>query len=466
MFEYGLAWQSGLRGACVLVEGLTARQLVFRVLRKVLFEGAYADLALSAELSRSSLASVDRALATELCYGVLRNLTLLDWTLDSFLKQPICDALPATQVLLRLGAYQILMLDRIPPYAAVNSCVEIAKRFGAHPSLVNAVLRRIVSSGPRELPDWDDPEARISVEYSHPNWLVSYLLETFGLEEAVQICRANNKPAALTVRVNSIRSDVQHAAQLFSEDGVKTERCVYAAEGLKIVSQQIPLEKTRAHTQGMTYAMDEAAMLAAPLMGECDGKSVLDACAAPGGKTLHLAALMRNRGSILALDVSRARLGLLSQNAARLGAEIVRTELLDAREAKTRYSGAFDAALCDVPCSGLGVIRRRPDLRWRKHTLQISGLRKLQLQILDSVAQCVKPGGVLVYTTCSIHQDENEHNVHEFLSQNSEWRLDSVLGYVPENLKRFVTHGWLQLYTHLHGTDGFYFARLKRAGGQ
>lgn len=440
------------------------RALAYEVLKKVLFEGAYADIALGAYLSCSALEMVDRSLATELVYGVLRNLTWLEWNLGGVLKKPFQKLQEDAQVILMLGAYQILKLSRIPAYAVVNSSVELAKAARrVSPELVNAVLRRIARQGARDLPDWSDSVLRICVEHSHPRWLVEYLISQFGVAGAESACRANNEPPPLDLRVNTLKTTISDAMDSLAADGVRNERCPYAAEGLRVISQKRPLGQTKAHQSGHVYVMDEAAMLVAPASGVVPGQTALDACSAPGGKALHLAALMENQGKVLALDTRRARLELVRENASRLGASNIETQLLDARKAGTEYEGVFDVVLVDAPCTGLGVLRRRPDLRWRKDAGDAARLHELQSQILNGVAPAVKPGGVLLYSTCSIHPAENDVSIEQFLGSHPDFFRDTLLPYVPDALHPWVTQGTLQLYTHVHGTDGFYIARLVRA---
>jgi 16S rRNA (cytosine967-C5)-methyltransferase len=443
------------------------RALAHDVLSRVLYKGAYADIVLGSALARSALNPPDRALATEIVYGVLRRLLSIDWALDGFLRSPVAGTPASVALALRIGAYQLLFLDRIPAYAAVHTAVELARARagrGAVP-LVNAVLRRLAGEGPREFPSWSDPVQRIVREHSHPRWLVEQLITLHGVQEAAGMCAANNLPAPTDVRVNLLKCDIEQARQSLESDGLAVEQCRYAWDGLRVTSAGRPLDATRAYKDGLVYVMDEAAMLVAPALAPDRETTVLDACAAPGGKTAHIAGLMRNTGRIVACDLSRSRLQLLSDNCNRLGVTNVQIVVEDAAKIGGRFKAAFDSALVDAPCSGLGVLRRRPDLRWRKEASDIKRLHSLQVAILEGVAASLREGAVLVYCTCSIHPDENGGTVDEFLSRHPEFARDSLKGRVPDVLAREERDGAIQMFTHVHGTDGFYIARLARRKG-
>ena len=440
------------------------RVLAHDVMKRVLYHGAFADIALGSALSGSSLGGPDRRLATELVYGTTRRLLTVDWALDGLLKKPVSSAAPDLAVSLRLGAYQILYLDRIPAYAAVDRAAGIAReKCGAREAgVANAVLRKLARDGPRALPPRDDPVRRLAVEQSHPEWLVRDLLSRSSVEEVSRMLEANNVPPPLNVWVNPLKGDRDTVSGLLAAEGFETSPVKFAKEGLVVETQGRPLEQTTAFRSGLVYVMDEAAMLVAPALGPAPGSSVLDACAAPGGKAASLAAIMENRGRILATDISGARVALVKQNCKRLGATIVDAEVGDSRDAAARDGRQFDYVLVDAPCSGLGVLRRRPDLRWRKDLRQIEGLKSLQRAILQGAAGSLKPGGSLLYCTCSIHPDENRGVIESFLGDNPRYQLSSLKARIPPELELAERNGTLQLYTHIHGTDGFYMARVTK----
>ncbi len=440
------------------------RVLAHDVTKRVLYHGAFADIALGSALSASSLSGSDRRLATELVYGLVRRLLTVDWALDGLLRKPVSRASPDLATSLRLGAYQILFLDRVPAYAAVDRATGIARDMSGsrEAGVVNAVLRKLAREGPRALPAWDDPARRLAIEHSHPEWLVRDLLSRFSVEETSCMLEANNSPPPLEVWVNTLKAGRDTVAGLLGVEGFRVSATKFAGQGLAVETEGKPVEQTSAFLDGLIYVMDEAAMLVAPALGPEPGSAVFDACAAPGGKTVALAAVMGNEGRILAQDISGPRVAMVKKNCERLGVTIVEARTGDTRNLDAQEGPSFDYVLVDAPCSGLGVLRRRPDLRWRKSLGQIAGLRQLQIPILRGAASRLKPGGVLLYSTCSIHPDENRGIIESFLKEDPRFRTSSLKGRIPASLEPDERDGTLQLYTHVHGTDGFYMARMTR----
>jgi 16S rRNA (cytosine967-C5)-methyltransferase len=438
------------------------RALAHNVTKRVLYHGAFADIALGSALAESALPPADRRLATELVYGTVRRLLTIDWALDGLLRKPVSSAHPDLATALRLGAYQILYLDRVPDYASVDRAVAItrAKAGGPEARVTNAVLRRLARDGPRPLPAWDDRAVRLAVEHSHPVWLVRRLLSTWTVAEASSILAANNVPPPLEVWVNTLKAGRATVARSLETEGYATRPGRFTKDCLVMETGGKPVEESKAFRDGLFYVMDEAAMLVAPALGAEPGSTVLDACAAPGGKSVCLAASMNNRGRVLAIDLSEARVALIQQNCERMGAAIVEARQGDARDAGGMAGAPFDYVLVDAPCSGLGVLRRRPDLRWRKDLEQVEGLRRLQQEILRGAAAALKQGGILLYCTCSIHPDENRGAIESFLRDHQHYRMTSLRGLIPPELELDEDNGTLQLYTHVHGTDGFYIARM------
>ncbi len=455
------------------MSGITARELALKVLTAVLEEGAYANLALNKVLERYRPAKLDRAFATELAYGALRALNTLDWVLAQFVSRPLDVQPPAIRNILRLGAYQLLYMPRVPPPAVCNEGTELAKKYG-HAGLVkfvNGVLRNIARSGDKiKFPPLEQkPVEHISLCYWHPPWLVERWLAEYGLEETVNFCRANNTPAPNTVRTNTLKIDRESLARLLEEEeGLSVEKAAFAPEGLHI-SNYISLGSLKSFREGLFTVQDESSMLAARALSPTPGAFVIDACSAPGGKTTHLAELMKNTGRIVASDIYRHKLALVEENCARLGITIVEPLEEDARNLGKMYTERADFVLVDAPCSGLGVLRRRPDARWRKEPGQIAELTALQSEILESASRCLKPGGVMVYCTCTVTQEENLGQVKNFLAKHSEFGLDSLVPFLPSSadVEGTLSDGYLQLYPHRQGTDGFFIARLlKKARGE
>lgn len=445
------------------------RAWALQVLLDVEERGAYANLALGSLLDKIRPVKLDRSFTTELVYGTLRTLNTLDWALAQYSRRPLADLAPAVRNILRLGTYQIMFMDRVPDSAAVNESVNLARKHG-HAGIVkyvNGVLRNLVRGKDRlSYPDpKEKPVESIALRYSHPHWLVRYWLNLFGYEDTVALCEANNLPAPNTVRVNTLKTDTAMLIGVLDALGVKAQRGQYARDCLYL-DGFVSLGGLPPFREGLFQIQDESSILVGQALQPKPGTRVIDVASAPGGKATHLAQLMQNQGEIIALDVHPHKIKLIEENCRRLGVKIVRPRLLDAREITKETVGMADYVLVDAPCSGLGVLRRRPDARWRKDEEQIKSLAELQGQILAAVAPIVKPGGVLVYSTCTITREENLGQLEKFLDDYQAFQLESLKDLLPEELDHegTMSKGYLQILPHLHGLDGFFIARLRKSG--
>ncbi|RKO67291.1 16S rRNA (cytosine(967)-C(5))-methyltransferase RsmB [Desulfofundulus salinus] len=446
---------------------INAREVALKVLYTVDQEKAYANLALDRILEHYRPGKLDRAFATELAYGVLRHLNTLDWLLGHFLRQPLASQNPWIRNILRLGAYQIMYMERVPDAAACNESSELARRYG-HPGVVgfvNGVLRNLARRGRQiPFPDLnDDPVAHISLRYSHPAWLVRRWLKEYGLKETIALCQANNGPAPNTVRTNTLKVSRQELMERLREEGVTAEPASFAPEGLKIAGFP-SLHGFAPFEEGLFLVQDESSILVGHALSPFPGARVLDAAAAPGTKTTHLAQLMEDRGEITALDIHLHKIKLIAANCRRLGITCVRPVEADARYPDQSMHQWADFVLLDAPCSGLGVLRRRPDARWRKTGDSIAEMAGLQKEMLEGVARCLKPGGVLVYSTCTVTREENLGQVEDFLTRHPEFQLEDLSTLLPAGLDEqgTLSRGYIQLLPHRHGMDGFFMARLRK----
>lgn len=439
---------------------------------------AYANLALGHALQRAGLSSADRGLATELVYGVCRRRLTLDWVLGQFAREPLARMDCWVRNLLRLSLYQLLYLSRIPPEAACDEGVELAKRRGHRgiAGLVNGILRAYLRRRGELV--WPDPEREparwLAVRESHPEWLVERWLARLGRQEAAELLAVDNLPPPVTLRVNRLRVSREELLAALASRGISGEESRWAPEGVVLRSPGGGVERLPELSRGLAQVQDEASMLIAHLVGPQRGERILDAASAPGGKTTHLAELMGDEGEVWALDVHPAKLRLVEENAARLGLKSIRTQAANALElAKAEgFRRAFDRALLDAPCTGLGVLRRRPDSRWRKAPEDVASLAVQQRRMLSAVAATVRPGGRLVYSTCSTEREEGEEVVEAFLDAEGErFRLlpaREVLAAagVPAAAEGSAFPGpYLRLWPQRHGTDGFFGACLERREG-
>ncbi len=481
---YGAARPRPAKGVERARRASPARRLVLRILRDVDAGGAFVNLALDEALEASALGPADRALATELAYGVTRWRGRLDWILDHLCSRPMGELPVWIRNILRMGLYQILYLERVPDRAAVYECVALAHEFGHRGTvgLVNAVLRQAASRGSSVPlpPAGPDPAKRMAVEWSHPEWLVARWLRRYGPERTAALCAVDNESAPLTLRCNLLRTTRKELLGRLESEGTVAAPGNVFPEAV-VYRGPRPLRELEAYRDGLFTVQDEGAMAVARAVAPRPGWLVVDACAGVGGKATHLAELMGDRGRVVAVDLFEHKLGLLRETAARLDLGCIETRRLDARALPASdLTGAADAVLVDAPCSGLGVLRRRPDLRWRVAESDLAALAHLQAAILVAAASCVKPGGSLVYATCSLEPEENQRVVEGFLASNLEFEVDdaAVAAGLNATSGSFETEeprgrgrpdrpgGSLLLLPRSGGPDGFYVCRLIRLGGK
>ena len=420
--------------------------------------GAFADPLL--EGARRDFDSRDSAFILELVYGVLRNRSLLDWTLDRFSTRPVSATDARTRNLLRLGAYQILRLDRIPLHSAVDTTTELAKRHGKKPGYVNGLLRNLARNrSALPLPADDDPVIRLAATYSHPAWLVRRWHSRFGPDRTEEILRQNNLPAPLTIRTNVLRTTRAGLMASLAAEGAEVRETRYSPAGITVLASP-GIRNLSAYQQGWFFVQDEAAQLVPLMLAPAPGETVLDACAAPGGKATHLAELMQDRGSVVALESDERRIGRIRENSGRLGLTALRPLIGDAAAFS---KGEFDKVLIDAPCSGLGVLRRHPDGRWTKQEGTVRDRAVLQAEILENCSRLARPGGALVYATCTTEPEENEDIVGSFLSRHAGFTLDDPRALLPSAATPLVGDDlFFRTFPGDGGMDGFFAARLIR----
>ncbi len=420
-----------------------ARRCAYTVLRRVFEQGAYADRALTAE--SHELETRDRALAMRLAYGSVQRKGTLDHLIEQLAERPVAELDPPLLAALRLGLYELIYLRGAPDYAVVGDAVELAKTHarGGH-GLVNAVLRRAAREGSETLLAAlsDDTPQQAAVKHSHPEWIAGLWWESLGAEQARALMAADNEPLEIALRANTLVSD---ADALAAELPVRTHRDPNIPEAL-VLEEAFDVYDSPLWQAGALHAQSRAAMRVAHALDPQPGERVLDLCAAPGGKSTHLAALMQGRGEVLAVERNRRRAGSLVRTAGRLHAGNVTVEVADA-ELERREGPVFDRVLVDPPCSGLGTLQARADLRWRVTPDGISEMVPVQRQILAAGANALRPGGLLVYSTCTISSNENEGLIDAFLESKPEFRLDGVAVTLP----------------HRDHTAGFYIARLRKS---
>ncbi|WP_110932277.1 16S rRNA (cytosine(967)-C(5))-methyltransferase RsmB [Paenibacillus bouchesdurhonensis] len=471
------AGQQGVKGGSRRQHKASARDTALHVLTEVEQEGAYSNLLLNSALQKSGLTGAEAGLATELVYGTISRRNTIDYYLEQFVAKGMAKLQPWVRNLLRLSFYQIFYLDRIPPHAAVNEAVNIAKRRGHQgiSGMVNGVLRNVLRRKDElKLPKDLSPARRIALEHSHPEWLVSRWIEQYGEKTAEEICRVNNESPPVSVRINGTRITRDELMQKMEEQGLKVAASRVSPDGIIVLSGG-NMALTGWYRDGLLSIQDESSMLVAEAVAPEAGMSVLDCCAAPGGKTCHMAERMKGEGQIIANDIHPHKAKLIEDQAARLQLGNVQALSGDALELDKHFAPeSFDRILLDAPCSGLGVIRRKPDLKWVKTPEDITEITKMQRNLLDRASTLLKPGGVLVYSTCTIEPSENEEMVKQFLDRHTEFelapklpewqRFSQKVSRENEEIEINAETIGLQILPQHYHSDGFYIARLtKRA---
>ncbi|HER25295.1 MAG TPA: 16S rRNA (cytosine(967)-C(5))-methyltransferase RsmB [Candidatus Atribacteria bacterium] len=454
------------------------RETILTILVKIDSKQGYINILLNHALDKKKISSRDAAFITEITYGVVRNRNRIDWVLAQFSTKPLSETAVLIRNILRMGVYQLLFLNKVPDYALCNESVQLAKKYG-NPGVakfVNGILRNIIRN--RENIHWPDqkkePALYISTIYSYPLQIVHRWLKRFGFSNTIKICEENNKIPALVVRTNTLKLSRSDLRGILEKENISVREGIFTKEALQ-VKGLANISKFPAYREGLFQIQDESSMLVAHLLNPYPGDFVIDVCSAPGGKTTHLAQLMTDKGTILAMDSNKSRLINVKNNSRRLGINIVKTRQNNGTLLAEKYLKVADKVLIDVPCTGLGVIRRKPDLRWQTYdTKRFERLTELQGKILDVACNYLKIGGKLVYSTCSTEPEENEEAVIRFLEKHPNFELEDLSEFIKERklpVYESTTHRhyqFIQIFPGLSGSDldldGFFMAKMIRKG--
>lgn len=429
----------------------SARQTAFEILNRIQRDNSYSNLALDSALDRADIDIKDKRFVSALVYGVTERRITIDYNLSLYLSQPLKKLKPEALTSLRIGAYQILFLDKVPDSAAVNESVKLVKKNGAAfaSGLVNAVLHKIAKNGIKT-------DGSMSVRYSAPEWLCKMWSDSYGRTNAEKILESSFGSVETVIKVNTLKTNSDELIKRLAEEGfecVKNE----SVENALTVKNGGAIHKTDAYRKGLFHVQDTASQFCCKALGAADDDTVIDICAAPGGKSFTIAENMNNTGKIISCDIYKQRLKLIKDGAERLGL----TDIVAAENDGSAFNPNFpqaDRILCDVPCSGLGVIRKKPEIRFKKSE-EVDKLKDLQYSILCVSSQYLKVGGTLVYSTCSLNPDENEKIIGKFLAEHDDFESVRVL---PE-LKRYGDDtDYITLMPHIHGCDGFFISCVKR----
>lgn len=424
----------------------TAREVALNILYKIEVGEGYSNLILDKELNSVELSKLDKSLVSEIVYGVLTWKITLDEIVKRYSSIRLKKISPWILNILRMGIYQIAFLDKIPESAAVNESVNLAKKYGheASAKFTNAILRKIERNEYEKLAEYIQTkpymdEEEISIMTSHPVWMVNKLLEDYDKGFVINLLKSNNEKANVAIRVNTLKTSRDELAKLFDLKGIKYK--------LGNLPDSIFVNNLSSFDDMLFVVQDEAAQMAVLKLEPKENETILDACSSPGGKTTYISALMKNTGNIDAWDIHEHRVMLVNKTCEKLGAKNVKASVNDATVFNAELINKYDRILLDVPCSGLGVIRKKPDIKWTREENDIEELKEIQRKILECASKYLKPGGTMVYSTCTVLKDENERQITSFLASHNDFTL-------TEETK---------LFPCIDGTDGFYIAKLSKS---
>lgn len=427
-----------------------ARNIALKSLYEINTKQAYSNIVLDKFINenREKLSNLDINFISELVYGVVTWKLTLEYIIQKYSKTKLKKMSDWVKNILYLGSYQIIFLDKVPKSAAVNESVNLCKKYNFKSvGLVNAILRKIEKSDYKEISNITNSITRISLKYSMPEWIVKKFCDEYGEEETANICQNLNLRPNISVRINKLKGKVE-----LGEKGI--------LEDFRTITGTKNITKTKEYIEGNITIQDEAAGLSSFILAPKEGEIVLDACSAPGGKTTYLAELMHNKGKIVAWDIYEERLKQVDQNAKRLGIDIIQTEVHDATKLKEEYVEKFDKILLDVPCLGLGVIRRKPDIKWNRQEGDIKEISDIQFNILKICSKYLKNNGVLVYSTCSMLKEENDEIIEKFIKEEN-FETVNIDEQIPNEFSKITTNNMVQfLPSQKH--DGFFITMLKK----
>jgi len=441
-----------------------ARETALKILYEVNEKGAYSNIALNRHLESEVLKNIDRAFITELVYGAIKWKLSIDWIIQQFSNIKLKRISPWVMNILRLGVYQIMYTDRIPESAVCNESVKLAKRYGhsASGGYVNAILRNVARNKDKiNFPDKSaNFEHYLSVKYSHPEWMVKQWIKRYGEQFTEELLKSNNEIPDFTVRVNTLKTTREKLMEDLEAESIRVRKGRFIDEAI-VLENPSAVTKLESFKKGCFQVQDESSMLVGIILDPKPGELVMDVCSAPGGKATHIAQLMKNEGIVVARDIHEHKIKLIREAADRLGITIIKTEVFDALEIDNNYIEKADRVLVDAPCTGLGIIRKKPDIKWARNQEDKKEIIELQQRILSAASKYVRPGGVLVYSTCTIEPDENEEVVKSFLKTHPDFKLSDISDAIPEKLmKRTAKDGYIQLYPNIDGVDGFFISKL------
>ncbi len=446
---------------------MSSRKIAYEILMDIEINKNYSNISLNDRLSKVKLDDRDKGLITELVYGVIEKKRYIDYIINKVSKIKVRKMENSVKTAIRLAVYQIIFLDRVADYASINESVNIIKKIDKRASgFVNAVLRNLVRQKDEICKIGDKTVEDIAIKYSYEKWIVDRLIGEHGISRTKDILDALSKKPKLYVRINRTKMDGFDSFGEFAEfivdqlekEGIKSERSNLLEEAIKVENFK-NIENNRLFKMGYISIQDISSMLVSKVLNPKEDRKVLDLCAAPGGKTTHIAELMNNTGEVVSQDIYDHKIKMIKWYANRLGLSNVRVKKGDALNIFEEYKGKFDYVLSDVPCSGMGIVRRKPEIKYKSEE-EVENLPDIQLRILKNAAEYVKNGGILIYSTCTIFKEENMGVIYRFLSENKNFSLDSIDGLNLESST--LSNGYINIYPDEFDMDGFFICRLKK----
>lgn len=440
------------------------REIALKILYDINEKGAYSNISINKYLEGYELRDVDKAFITGLVYGTVKWRLTIDWIIEQFSSVKIKKISSWILNILRMGIYQLVFTDKIPVSAAVNESVNLSKKYGHSGSrgYVNGVLRSIARNRDAiKYPDRSGELTRyLSIKYSHPEWMVNTWIKLYGDEFTEDLLANNNEVPDFTVRVNTLRVSKSRLIEVLKEQGMEASDGKFVEEAV-VIKNPSSISRLEAFKIGYFQVQDESSMLVAKVLDPRPGELIMDVCSAPGGKSTHIAQLMNNEGVVIARDVHEHKIKLIEDSVRRLGLDIIKAEVFDAATIDKNYIEKADRVLVDAPCTGLGIIRRKPDIKWAKNIEDSKEIIELQKKIIATASQYVKPGGTLVYSTCTIGPEENEDVVKWFVSSNIKFTLADISSLLPAALAGPTARdGYLQLFPNRDRIDGFFISKM------
>lgn len=439
---------------------MKAREIAFKVLCDIEDNKNYSNISINKHFKNLKISNQDRGLATELIYGVIENKYYLDYIIDKLSKIKTQKMSTCVKILLRMGVYQISFLNSISDYAAVNETVNLVKKHDQKSSgFVNAILRNVIRKKEEILNiDIEDKIMYLSTKYSYSPWMIKNWINNFGEAFTEDLLEANTDKPITYLRINSLKVTREEVIKRLTEKGIKAYKLNILDEAIRVENLK-DIENNELFKEGLFTVQDISSMIAGKIVNPKEDSLVLDICSAPGGKTTHLATLMNNTGTVVARDTFEHKLKLITSTVERLGLKNVVVENFDSSKIDKKSINKFDYVLADVPCSGLGIIKRKPEIKY-KTKAELKDLPKIQKLMIDNASKYVKKGGILVYSTCTIQDNENIDIINEFLRENKEFELELIdeVNVDLENQEK----GYIKIYPNIHGMDGFFIAKLRK----